>query len=94
LLRCNANNGCWHFYYCFFSFVAGGQKDSSLIKPIFGAAGRMGKIASEAPALEAYPKLKGSFCADLSATRSYGPSNLGKPNNILKGFGGYGRPNL
>jgi hypothetical protein len=69
-------------------------KDSSLIKPIFGAAGRMGKIASEAPALEAYPKLKGSFCADLSATRSYGPSNLGKPNNILKGFGGYGRPNL
>ena len=69
-------------------------KESSLIKPIFGAAGRMGAIASEAPALEAYPKLKGSFRADLGATRSYGPSNLGKPNYILKGFGGYGRPNL
>jgi len=66
-------------------------KESSLIKPIFGAAGRMGNVASEVPALEAYPKLKGNFKADLSATRSWGPANLGKPNNILKGFGGYGR---
>ena len=69
-------------------------RESSLIKPIFGAAGRMGKVASEAPALEAYPKLRGSFRADINATRSWGPKNLGKPNNILKGFGGHGRPNV
>ena len=52
----------------------------------------MGKVASEVPAIAANPTLKGSFTADLNATRAYGPSNLGKPNNILKGFGGYGRP--
>mmetsp|Transcript_5344 Transcript_5344/g.11032 ORF Transcript_5344/g.11032 Transcript_5344/m.11032 type:complete len:90 (-) Transcript_5344:436-705(-) len=67
-------------------------RESSLIKPIFGAAGRMGKIASEAPALAANPTLKGTFKADLNATNSWGPQNLGKPNNVLKGFGGYGRP--
>ncbi|OEU16834.1 hypothetical protein FRACYDRAFT_239427 [Fragilariopsis cylindrus CCMP1102] len=58
------------------------MKDSSLIKPIFGAAGKMGKVVS-APAL-ASSKFKGTFKADLNATRSWGPSNLSKPNNILK----------
>ncbi|OEU05984.1 hypothetical protein FRACYDRAFT_257109 [Fragilariopsis cylindrus CCMP1102] len=58
------------------------MKDSSLIKPIFGTAGKMGKVVS-APAL-ASSKFKGTFKADLNATRSWGPSNLGKPNNILK----------
>mmetsp|Transcript_14327 Transcript_14327/g.33354 ORF Transcript_14327/g.33354 Transcript_14327/m.33354 type:complete len:88 (+) Transcript_14327:193-456(+) len=60
-------------------------KESSLIKPIFGAAGKMGPISSEvAPALEAaYPKLKKGFRADLNATRSVGFANLGKPNFIL-----------
>ena len=69
-----------------------GFREASLIKPLFGAAGRMGKVASEAPALAANPTLKGTFKADLSATVAYGPANLGKPNNVLKGFGGYGRP--
>lgn len=67
-------------------------RDSSLIKPIFGAAGRMGKVASEAPALVGNPTLKGTFKADLNATNAWGPQNLGKPNNVLKGFGGYGKP--
>mmetsp|Transcript_21031 Transcript_21031/g.52159 ORF Transcript_21031/g.52159 Transcript_21031/m.52159 type:complete len:90 (+) Transcript_21031:132-401(+) len=67
-------------------------RESSLIKPIFGAAGRMGKVATEAPALAANPTLKGTFKADLNAMNSWGPQNLGKPNKILKGFGGYGGP--
>ena len=60
-------------------------KESSLIKPIFGAAGRIGTIVSEAaPALEAaYPKTNNNFRADLNATRSWGFANLGKPNFIL-----------
>mmetsp|Transcript_10874 Transcript_10874/g.23039 ORF Transcript_10874/g.23039 Transcript_10874/m.23039 type:complete len:88 (+) Transcript_10874:208-471(+) len=63
-------------------------RKSSLVKPIFGAAGKMTKVVSAAPAL-ASPTLKGTFKADLNATRAWGPANLGKPNNILKGFGGY-----
>jgi hypothetical protein len=67
--------------------------ENSLIKPIFGAAGQMGQVVSEAPsALAANPTVKGTFGANLNATRSWGPANLGKPNNVLKGFGGYGRP--
>ena len=60
-------------------------RNASLIKPIFGAAGRMGKVAAETPALAANPTLKGSFTANLNATRSWGPKGLGKPNSILKG---------
>eukprot|EP00533_Pseudo-nitzschia_delicatissima_P007730 CAMPEP_0116081782 /NCGR_PEP_ID=MMETSP0327-20121206/2381_1 /TAXON_ID=44447 /ORGANISM="Pseudo-nitzschia delicatissima, Strain B596" /LENGTH=52 /DNA_ID=CAMNT_0003572541 /DNA_START=533 /DNA_END=691 /DNA_ORIENTATION=+ len=52
----------------------------------------MGKVATEAPALAANPTLKGTFKADLNAMNSWGPQNLGKPNKILKGFGGYGGP--
>jgi len=60
-------------------------KDFSVIKPIFGKAGKMGKVVSTAPAV-ASPKMSGTFKADLNATLSWGPSNLGKPNFILKGI--------
>mmetsp|Transcript_54790 Transcript_54790/g.61242 ORF Transcript_54790/g.61242 Transcript_54790/m.61242 type:complete len:88 (-) Transcript_54790:369-632(-) len=60
------------------------MKEISLIKPIFGAAGKMGKVVTVSPALVS-PKFKGKpFKADLNATRYLSPSNLGKPNNILK----------
>ena len=68
-------------------------QESALIKPIFGAAGRMETmIASEAaaPALKAAaaarPTLRNGFRADLHAAASKssgGFANLGKPNFIL-----------
>eukprot|EP00536_Pseudo-nitzschia_multiseries_P000920 jgi/Psemu1/250049/estExt_Genewise1Plus.C_110162 len=61
-------------------------KDFSVIKPMFGKAGKMGKVVSTAPAV-ASPKMTGTFKADLNAMRSWGPANLGKPNFILKSIG-------
>ncbi|VEU41595.1 unnamed protein product [Pseudo-nitzschia multistriata] len=62
-----------------------GLNDFSVIKPIFGKAARMGKVISTAPTVVS-PKMKGTFTADLNAVRSWGPSNLGKPNCVLKGI--------
>ena len=60
------------------------MKEMSLIKPIFGAAGKMGKVVSVSPALVSSKFKRKPFKANLNATRYLSPSNLGKPNNILK----------
>ncbi|KAG7341882.1 hypothetical protein IV203_006974 [Nitzschia inconspicua] len=59
--------------------------DSSLIKPMFGASSRMGKVISPAPA-KVTNKIEGTFSANLNAFVPYGPSGLGSPNNVLKRY--------
>lgn len=57
--------------------------DSALIKPMFGAASRMGKVISPVPA-KLTNKMEGTFSARLDAFVPFGPSGLGSPNNVLK----------
>jgi hypothetical protein len=57
--------------------------DSALIKPMFGAASRMGKVISPVPA-KLTNKMDGTFSGNLNAFLPYGPSGLGSPNNVLK----------
>jgi hypothetical protein len=57
--------------------------DSALIKPMFGAASRMGKVILPVPA-KITNKMEGTFAGNLNAFVPYGPSGLGSPNNVLK----------
>mmetsp|Transcript_1341 Transcript_1341/g.3543 ORF Transcript_1341/g.3543 Transcript_1341/m.3543 type:complete len:82 (-) Transcript_1341:183-428(-) len=59
-------------------------KESSLFKPVFGDASRMGKVVTASPALIT-PTMQGGFKADLGATLKVMP-DIGGPNTVLKKF--------
>lgn len=68
---------------CLLRLANSALADSALIKPMFGAAGRMGKVISPVPA-KLTNKMDGAFSGNLNAFLPYGPSGLGSPNNVLK----------
>ena len=58
-------------------------KESSLFKPVFGDAAKMGKVVKASPALVA-PTMQGGFKADLGAMLRVLPEGIGSPNAVLK----------
>jgi hypothetical protein len=57
--------------------------DAAVIKPMFGAASRMGKVIAPVPA-KLTNKMEGAFSANLNGFLSKGPAGLGSPNHVLK----------
>lgn len=60
-------------------------KGSSLFKPVFGDAAKMGKVVTASPALVT-PTMQGGFKADIGAMLKLMPEGIGSPNAVLKKF--------
>ncbi len=58
-------------------------KESSLFKPVFGDAAKMGKVVTASPALVS-PKMQGGFKADLGAMLQLTPAAISGPSSVLK----------